>query len=66
MRAKILMVLGAALMGSALIMFVVGESLRGEGQELVVMTLRICALADVLIGGVFLFVGLRRLGESGK
>ena len=58
------MILGGALLVSALMMVVLGELLRGQADGIVVTVLRYCALADGVLGSVFLFVGLRRSGES--
>lgn len=58
------MILGGALLASALMMVFLGELLRGQADGIVVAVLRYCALVDGVLGSVFLFVGLRRSGES--
>lgn len=58
------MIVGGALLLSALILVVMGEFLRAQADAIVITVLRYCALADGVLGSLFLFVGLRKTGES--
>ncbi len=64
MKPRIMLIIGAALLASALVMLLVAEQLRPHGQDVAVLALRIAAAVDGLVGLLFLLLGVRRAGES--
>lgn len=64
MKAKVMLILGAALLASAAGTATVAQYLREQGQGDVATYLMLAVAADGILGVVFLLVGLRRLGES--
>ena len=62
LKPQILIFIGAALLVSAGVMFAIGELLIDDATAQ--LGVRIAAGADLAVGAGFLFVGLRKLGES--
>jgi len=64
MKAKVMLIVGAALLASAAGTAAVAQHLRQQGQADVAPFLMLVAAADGTLGVALLLIGLRRLGES--
>lgn len=63
-KPKVLLIIGGALVVSALVVLLIAEQTGSAGG--VKLVLRLCAAVDGVLGLGALFLGLRKLGEEGR
>jgi hypothetical protein len=64
MKPKIMIIIGGALLATALVQAGLGMYFQNRGQDIVSNVLWWTAGGDALLGGVFLLVGVRKAGEG--